>query len=341
MHRSRILFWALIAFLAGVGFTSLFLLAYWLFLFFSGALAVFVARAFLESRRIPAAIILGAFLFGIARGVGEPVSFAFLDTPRHSLEAVRDGFIENISRALPEPQAAYLAGITVGARSDLPYDIKQAFRQTGTSHIIALSGYNVTIVAEYMAKLFGSVWLSVAGIILFVLATGAASSVVRAAIMGVLVLVARSYGRDYNIQNSLLVAVALMVFADPSILFGDIGFQLSVGATAGLVWLEPRLTRHLSRVPKRFGIRESLSATLAAQAATLPLILYYFGRFSILSPLVNVLVLGAIPATMFFGFVIGVTGFLHPYIALIAAWPAYLLLSYQLWIIQFFATLGF
>ncbi len=266
-----------------------------------------------------------------------PIAFNGLLVYTRPLERVRDAFVNNLSYALPEPHAAYLSGLLVGVRSHMPYALKDAFRATGTSHLTALSGYNVTIIVQYLGLFSRSLWLPLGGIVLFVLATGAASSLVRAAIMGVLVVLAKKYGHAYSAYNALLAAVVVMLFFDPTLLWNDIGFQLSVAATFGLIWLSPYFAKILRWVPTYYHVRESVVQTLAAQVATMPLVLFYFGMPSPFSPVVNILVSLVIPLTMFFGFVVGIVGFFSHALSMLFAWPAFLLLSYQLSVIQFFA----
>ena len=341
MPKSQIAFLATVFFIAGVALASRFIIPGFVIQVFSFFLAACIALGFLKRRFMIAAIFLFALSLGVVRATEEPYEFSFLDPINGALGGVQEVFVANINRTLPEPHAAYLSGLLVGARTTIPYEIKEAFRATGTSHIIALSGYNVTIIAENIKALSGSMAVSAVGIVLFVLMTGASSSVVRAAIMGILVLVAKHYGRDYNARNSLIVAVGLMIFINPTILFGDVGFQLSVLATAGLIYGVPYTNRVVYWLPKKLGIREAAASTLAAQVATLPLVLYYFGRFSPLAPIVNILVLVTIPATMLTGFLVGMTGFISGALAQLFAWPTYLLLAYQLSVIQFFASLNF
>ena len=305
-------------------------------LYIAAACAAFFFTVLFVDRR---AIVLAALCVGFVRVAFAPISFNILFALAQPLELVRDAFVVNISRVLPEPENAYLAGLLVGARSAIPASLKDAFRKTGTSHLTALSGYNVTIIVQNLGVISRSLWLPLGGIVLFVLATGAASSLVRAAIMGVLVMLAKKYGHAYSAQNALGATVAVMLFFDPTLLFHDIGFQLSILATLGLIWLSPYCERPFRWVPKKYGIRESIAQTLSAQATTLPLVLFYFGTFSIFSPLVNVLVSVTIPITMFFGFLVGTLGFLSRALSFIPAWPAFLLLHYQLAVIQFFAQL--
>ena len=340
MHERDIFLWGAAAFLLGIGCALTFSVPGVLITYVSVFLAVFIAFSVYFKNLRFFAVCLFLLLLGVVRGVNGPIAFGLLDPVRRPLESAGESFGGNILRALPEPHASYLAGVVIGARSTIPYDLKEAFRKTGTSHLIALSGYNVSVIIEYIGFVTRSLWFSLGGILFFVLATGASSSVVRAAIMGSLVFFARHYGYEYGARNALSAAIVVMVFFSPPILLLDIGFQLSVGATAGLIAFSEYFQKKLTLVPEKFRIRESLATTLAAQLATLPIIFYYFGGVSLWSPVVNTLILGTIPLTMFLGFLVGVAGYISSYLSVIIAWPAYLILGYQLFIIRFFASIN-
>ncbi len=260
---------------------------------------------------------------------------------------LKQQFTRSFSRAIPEPHAAFLGGLLIGSRESIPEKITEAFRATGTSHLIALSGYNITIIASSVAKLFrlflygviGEFLLPALFVILFAVMTGAAPSVVRASVLGILVLVARRWGTPYQIKNALTFAGAAMVWINPNVLMFDLGFQLSFLATIGLVLWEQRVEKRLWWIPHFLQLRASAATTLAAQAAVLPLIWLNFGTISWISPLVNTLVLMTIPWAMLFGFLTGLVGFFSSTLALIPGWFAYLFLSYELTIISFFANL--
>lgn len=261
---------------------------------------------------------------------------------------IKINFENSLNKYLPEPQASFLAGLTVGTRRNIPQDLKEAFIKTGTIHIIALSGYNITIIAQFINWIFGaffpafiSFWLAIIFIILFTLMTGASASIVRAAIMGVLVLIAHRGSRLYNVRNALIFSASLMVFQNPQILRWDIGFQLSFLATLGLIYIAPYFEKKLQKLTNFLKIRESLVATLSAQTAVLPLLLFYFGRLSLISPLANILILPVIPFSMLLGFLIGLTDYIFPPLIQIFALPAWLLLTYKIKIIEFLASLPY
>lgn len=292
----------------------------------------------------------------------------FLSRAKHAFEA-------NIDRSLPDPHAAFLKGLTVGERESLPADLVENFTRTGTTHIVALSGYNITLVARFFvtALLFLALpfrvafWVASAGVILFVLLTGASPSIVRAGIMGILALVANREGRVYQITNALVFAAAAMIFVNPKILRFDAAFQLSFLATVGLVYLSPRVNARLDRIRDRlylllwrqrvmpapeekrkqardekhawFPFRQTFVETLAAQLMVLPLLIYLFGRVSIVSPVANLFILIAVPYAMAFGFAAGAFGFIWRPLALTAGWITWMFLEYQIRIIAMFASL--
>lgn len=248
--------------------------------------------------------------------------------------------LENVFKNnLPEPQASLLAGITLGSRSGLPKDVLDDFSRTGTSHIVALSGYNISAIALFVMSILGyfmlsrniSFWVSLLVIGIFVLMTGASASVVRAAVMGILALIASQQGRLYTAKNALIFAGAVMVFLNPKILRFDVGFQLSFMAVLGLILISPWLEEKLKNLPEILGIKKALIATLSAQIFVLPLIFYYFGAISWLSPLVNILILPAVPMAMLLGFAGAFSSLIFAPLAKIFLWPAWLFLS---WILE-------
>ncbi len=209
---------------------------------------------------------------------------------------------------LPEPQATLLLGLLIGENS-FSDSWKEKFQVTGTSHIVAASGYNVAVVAELALMFLVTLGLYrkqaypivVVSIIVFVIIAGAGGAVIRAGIMGVLVLTARHIGRHASPRNVLALTIVAMLLFEPRLLRDDVGFQLSVCATMGLILFTDRIAALLKRVPTMFGVRESLASTIAATIATLPVTMLSFGRVSIIAPIVNMLVLPFIPYAMAFG----------------------------------------
>lgn len=261
------------------------------------------------------------------------------------LFAVKHKFLENISKVLPEPQAAFMAGLTAGERSSFPKTLEEAFRKVGVIHIVVLSGYNISIISDNIIKSLN--YLPVAGIfrtlvvagsiILFAIMTGASATIIRAAIMGILLLWARQSGRIYEALAALFFAGFLMVLVNPKILRFDASFQLSFMATLGLILLSPRIEKYFLWFPNFWKLREHLVATLSTQAFVLPLLLYFGNAVSWVSIPANLLILTAVPATMFFGFLAGLSGFFSYDLSQLFSWPAYLLLAYELWVVNIFS----
>jgi competence protein ComEC len=218
-------------------------------------------------------------------------------------------WIDDRARAiLPEPQATLFLGLLIGENS-FSDSWTEKFQTTGTSHIVAASGYNVAIVAELALMLLVTIGfyrkqaypIVVACIAAFVVIAGAGGAVIRAGIMGILVLTARHIGRHASPRNILALTVVAMLLFEPRLLRDDVGFQLSVCATIGLIFLSDRIGVLLKRVPTTFGVRESLASTIAATIATLPITMMAFGKISIVAPMVNMLVLPFVPYAMAFG----------------------------------------
>ena len=222
------------------------------------------------------------------------------------LERWRRAAAASIARAIPEPEAGLAAGILVGLRDRVDRDLATAFTTVGASHVVAISGWNIAIVAASVGALGGRLArrrravLTVGAIVAYVAFVGPTPSVLRAAAMAGVVLLARESGRAGRATAALGWAAALILLVDPS-LVRDAGFQLSTLATAGLIaWATPLgavLDRATGgRLPG--WVVESLGVSLAAQAATLPVVLATFGRLAVVSPIVNLLVVPAVAPAM-------------------------------------------
>lgn len=259
---------------------------------------------------------------------------------------IKDSFEESVFKSISEPSASLINGILLGSRENLPNELVKAFQKTGITHILAISGYNITIIANYiMAFLLffmtrkRAFWFAVAGILFFTVLTGASASVFRAAIMGILTLVAYQSGRFYDATNSVVFAGALMVLINPKILKYDVGFQLSFLATLGLIYIAPIIKEKLKNLPEFFNLKEGLVATISAQLMILPVILLNFKNLSLVSIPVNVLILPFIPLTMLSGFISGISGIIWSEIGQIFGLIAWFLSSYIILIVKSFSSL--
>ncbi len=216
--------------------------------------------------------------------------------------------IGRVQRVVNEPEASLLLGILIGARKGLSQNIADEFNETGLSHIAAVSGYNISVIIAalgWLAYAFGrrgSAVVSAVVIIVFVLLAGPSASVIRAAVMGGMLLIAFSVGRPYAAGPAIFAAGAFMLFQNPKILFWDAGFQLSFAATLGIVYGNPLFLKLTERLPDLGPVKTTVITTLSASLATLPFILYHFGRLSFVVIPANLLVLPIVPAVMLFGF---------------------------------------
>jgi len=264
-----------------------------------------------------------------------------------TLLALKSRFLDSVSRAIPQPHAALIGGLVVGAQESLGEDLLRDFRVVGIIHIIVLSGYNVTIVAEAIMRFFGflsrKTRLFIGGITitLFAILVGGTATVVRASIMALIVVVARATGRTYDISRALLMAAFIMLLVSPKILAFDPSFQLSFLATLGLIYLAPIVEKGLGFISTKWQIREFATATIATQIFVLPLLLFLMGELSLVAIFVNVLVLAVVPITMFFGFLTGIVGIFASTLSLPFAYVSFVFLEYILRVVDFFAQLSF
>ncbi|MFA5172964.1 MAG: ComEC/Rec2 family competence protein [Candidatus Paceibacterota bacterium] len=265
------------------------------------------------------------------------------------LSGFREKIISGLKMFLPEKEAALASGLTLGDRKNFSEEFKNNLSKSGTTHIVALSGYNITIIVMAAGLVFGyffkkgiAFFFSLILIIIFTIMVGGEPSIVRAAIMGGIALFAAKTERLYSARNAIAISALLMAIFNPLSL-KEPGFQLSFFSLIGIVYFLPAIKNFLPAyfsAPSFLNWKENLLTTMAAQMAVLPLVFYYFGAFSILSFLSNILILEFVPYAMLFSFF---TGFfsLFSNFGEFASWvfsfPAYFILKYQISVIDFFA----
>jgi competence protein ComEC len=250
---------------------------------------------------------------------------------------------ESLNKTLSQPQSAILEALLFGKEENISKQWKEKLNLTGTRHIAAVSGMNITIISNLI---FGFLlWLglwrnqafyfSTILIIFYILMIGAPASAIRAGIMGLLLLTAQHFGRFSTSSRAIVLAATLMLFQNPLILRWDIGFQLSFLATLGMINLQSILSEKLKKIPDVLQLRNNLSATLAAQIFVFPILIYNFGQISIISPLTNILILPLIPSLTILGFIFSFIGIFWQPLAQILSWPAWLGITYILKIVDF------
>ena len=260
---------------------------------------------------------------------------------------IKNSFLKKIQKVIPEPQSSLLGGLLLGVKQSLGEKLQEDFRKVGLIHIVVLSGYNVTIIADFMMglfmflpRIFGLV-LGAISIILFAIMVGGSTTIVRASIMALLVVLARATGRTSEVSRALFLAGFIMVLHNPQIVVFDPSFQLSFVATLGLIILSPKISEYFKFIPEKWYLRESAVATISTQIFVLPLLLFMMGELSIVAVFVNLLVLMFVPMTMFFGFLSGLFSFIWSGFALPFSYITYFLLSYELKVVELFAGIPF
>lgn len=275
---------------------------------------------------------------------------------RKAIYAFKDKALANIYLIFPDPEASLLAGILLGVDTGLPRDLQQAFKDTGTAHIIAISGFNIAIIAGLFFTLFSRVLgqlrgsiLAILGIALYTFLVGADAAVVRAAIMGSIALLIRLLGRRNDGLNALMLSAVIMAIFNPHIPW-DVGFQLSFFATLGLIlyaepfqnWAVNTITRYTTPGTAQkvaAPISEYILLTLAAQLTTLPIMAYHFKRISLVSLIANPLILPVQPAVMIVGGLAVILSLIWLPLGAVAAFGAWPFVAYTIRMVELFDLL--
>jgi len=274
------------------------------------------------------------------------IAYAQLTTLSHggsSIYNLTRRFDAGMQNALPEPQASFGLGLLIGQRNTLPADITAALTAVGLVHIVAVSGYNLTIIIRGVSRLkLGSKYqklvLSLLLIAGFVLATGFSASIVRAAIVSILSLWAWYYGRKIKPMVLITFAAAITALWNPFYLWGDTGWYLSFLAFFGVLVISPIISaRFFKKQPKLLTM--VVIETLAAEVMTLPLILMTFSQLSVVALVANALVVPLVPLAMLLSAVAAGAGAIAPQFAGWLALPARILLTYMLDIVHIMASL--
>jgi competence protein ComEC len=272
---------------------------------------------------------------------------------------VRNVIAKTLSRILPEPQASLAHGIILGIENNIPQSLKDDFSRSGTSHVLAVSGQNLSIITGILISLgiwiFGRryhiyVWIAFIMLWFYTILTGLNPPVVRSAIMASLFLIAEMLGRQKSVGTVLTFTAAIMIGITPLVLW-DVSFQLSFMAMVGLVAIAPvfqDMTRKF--VNEKFGdngirvlisniILDSLGITLSAIILVWPLIAYYFGIFSLVAPLSSLLVVPVMTGIIAFGLLAAGIGTIVLPIGQVIGWVVWLFLTYMILIVKCSAAL--
>ena len=269
---------------------------------------------------------------------------------------LRSQGLERIYQLWPDPEASLLAGILLGIESGISENVQKAFRETGTTHIIAISGFNMTIVAGLFSRFFSRVLsqrqgalAAVIGISLYTLLVGADAAVVRAAVMGGLSIFAGQIGRRQHGLNAAALASLIMVLFNPQLPW-DLSFQLSLSATLGLILYADPLANWFLRISARIislekaqrlvgPVSEYVLFTFAAQLTTLPVMLYHFQSFSLNTFLTNPAILPVQPPIMIVGGLALILGLIWPPLGKAAAPLVYPFVLFTIRVVEWFSSL--
>ena len=270
-----------------------------------------------------------------------------------ALYALKEKALSNIYRLFPDPESSLMAGILLGVDTGLTNDLQQAFKDTGTAHIIAISGFNISIIAglfvTFFSKFLGprrGALLAVIGIAFYTILVGADATVVRAALMGSLALFAKQVGRRQFALNTLLAVALLMCLWNPLYIW-DVGFQLSFFATLGLILYADPFSQFANRIITRYFpasaaersaelFSEFVLLTLAAQVTTIPIMAYHFQRLSLVSFIANPFILPPQPAVMILGGFAVLLSFIWLPLGQVAAWVAWPFVVYTIRMVELF-----
>jgi competence protein ComEC len=244
-----------------------------------------------------------------------------------------------------EPQASFLGAVLLGVKKRVSPEIRDWFSLVGASHLLAVSGLHIAILVQMIGFFLinflrikrTKVWLPISLLVLFfILLTGAAPATIRAGLMGLSLFWAQKNERPYDSLNFLFLVGVVMLLFNPNFLVFDIGFQLSFLAVLGIGLFYNFFQKLFRKIPDyRFlAVRTLLSLTCSAQILILPLLLYYFGTFSLIAPLINLFLLAAMPSLMLFGFLFLIGNFLNFYLGQLFFYPLWLLATYVILIVK-------
>ncbi|MCX6765078.1 MAG: ComEC/Rec2 family competence protein [Candidatus Nealsonbacteria bacterium] len=254
---------------------------------------------------------------------------------------------ESIQKNFSPPQSSTLEGMILGDNNALSSDFKSKLNITGLRHIIAISGTHVVILSSILMSFFIAIglwrgqafYLSIFFIIIYVVLSGNPASGVRSLIMGVIFMYGQKIGRKSISARTIVIAGTLMLLINPLLLFYDVGFQLSFLACFGMIYLSPIFLNlfKLFLKEKFINLQSMVSTTLAAQAFTLPIMVYNFGNISFISIITNILALPVVYPLMVFGFISTFAGVFFDLVSWVFVLPAWFFLTYFIKIIEVFS----
>lgn len=258
--------------------------------------------------------------------------------------AVRNDFARHVELSIHGPAASLGIGYLLGQKRGLPQDLVTALKVAGLTHIVVASGYNLTVLVRLARRLFEKVskflsaftgFLMIGG---FMAITGLSPSMSRAGLVSALALWAWYYGRRFHPITLLGLAGAITVLINPSYIWGDLGWELSFAAFAGVMIVAPLAHSYFYGDTTPHAIPQILIETISAQIVTAPIILMAFGQLSNIAPLANLLIVPFVPLAMMLVFVAGIGSYVVPAFASVVGWPAQIVLDAMIWAVNWCAN---
>lgn len=255
---------------------------------------------------------------------------------------IREFFAELVRKYIPSPEVDLSLGYLLGARRALPDSLTETLKIVGLTHIVVASGYNLSILVRFSRKVFGKIsrfaamFVSLILIFMFMAITGWTPSMLRAGMVAVLSLLAWYAGRNFHPVKLIFLVAAATLLINPNYIV-DLGWILSIASFAGVIIVAPLITAYFYGRKRPNFVARVVLETVAAQIVCLPVLLFFFGSFSLISVVANVLVVPTIPAVMALTFATGIVSFV-PFLAQIIGWAATLVLKYHILVIDFFGA---
>ncbi|MDB5260002.1 MAG: internalization-related competence protein ComEC/Rec2, competence protein ComEC protein [Candidatus Nomurabacteria bacterium] len=259
-------------------------------------------------------------------------------TFQERLISLKESLISKLETYVSAPASSLASGMLFG-KSSMPIELTNTFRIAGLSHIIVLSGFNIAVVISFILFIFAFIPLTLriifagSAVVIFILAVGGEASVVRATIMAFIGLLATLIGKEYVAKQALIISLLLIVMYEPYSLLHDVSLHLSFLATAGIIYLSPVFQIIFNKI-KSESFRSLITTTLSAYIATLPYILFTFGKISMYALLSNVIALPLVPATMLLSFLVIVSSYIWGGFGVLFGFVTTILANVIIWVAQ-------
>lgn len=257
---------------------------------------------------------------------------------------IQDEIYKSFEKLFPKNEMGLILGMMIGETKDISEETLNDFKNTGITHLIAVSGSNVMYVLICVQFIFNklcgkrkSYYISIFFLIIFMLVSGASSSVIRATIMTILMILSNIFYKKSDTLMNIVVSAFILMSINPLIIY-DVGFILSFGGTIGIVFLSNDFKKIFSKFGK---ISETLATTCSAQIVLIPIMAYYFNTFSIIAVVTNLIVVPISGFITIFGFFIFLVSKIFFPIAFLISKPLYVLTHFTIFISNVFSKIPF